>query len=284
MSEILQKIKRNSKKVALISSLFLAVFIGLFYLVNLDINPNKNQANIVQNNIQNANTDEQIKKLAGSIDFSFAGYDDWAKANDLTRSKDPNLDPDKDNLPNYLEYIYGTDPLKADTDGDGYSDKQEIINGYDPDAPGDAKPLVIVDINKIGAEAPMVWSQSTDENKMLADLENGISHYYKSASPGQNGNMIISGHSSNYIWAKGDYNHIFKDLNSLENGDEIVVTTLQKNGRVITFHYQVADKFITAPDDGQIFAETSDPTITLSTCWPLGTNFRRLIIKGNLVK
>jgi hypothetical protein len=35
--------------------------------------------------------------------------------------------------------IYKTDPLNPDTDGDGYKDGAEVINGYDPLKPGSAR-------------------------------------------------------------------------------------------------------------------------------------------------
>lgn len=41
-------------------------------------------------------------------------------------------DDDNDGLPPELEKSFGTDPQKADTDGDGYSDKEEMENGHDP--------------------------------------------------------------------------------------------------------------------------------------------------------
>ena len=263
MNEKLINIRKYLKKIILFAILFAAIFIALFYLVNMDIDSMKNGKGLIQTPDQNIKSDEQIKKLTGSTDFYSAGYEEWAKINDLTRSKDPNLDPDKDGLINYLEYIHGTNPLEADGDNDGFSDKQEIINGYDPDASGDAKPLVEISISKINVAAPMVWSKSDDEDSMLKDLENGLNHYPESASPGQSGNVVISGHSSNYIWAKGSYNHIFKDLNNLEKGDTVNVKTLQKNGKVIVYKYRVIDKFITIPDDERIFAETSGPTLTL---------------------
>lgn len=50
----------------------------------------------------------------------------------LTPPPDPNLDRDSDGLPDFLETTYGTDPLKADTDGDGYKDGSEICDGYTP--------------------------------------------------------------------------------------------------------------------------------------------------------
>jgi hypothetical protein len=47
-------------------------------------------------------------------------------------STDPNGDPDHDNLSNEKEKYYGTDPLNPDTDGDGYSDGEEINSGFNP--------------------------------------------------------------------------------------------------------------------------------------------------------
>ena len=42
------------------------------------------------------------------------------------------LDSDQDRLPDHLEKILGTDLNKIDTDGDSYSDFDEIKNGYNP--------------------------------------------------------------------------------------------------------------------------------------------------------
>lgn len=44
----------------------------------------------------------------------------------------PAEDPDRDSLTNRDEYYLGTNPLKADTDGDGYDDGEEVVNGYNP--------------------------------------------------------------------------------------------------------------------------------------------------------
>ncbi|MDD5252203.1 MAG: hypothetical protein PHT12_06270 [Patescibacteria group bacterium] len=45
-------------------------------------------------------------------------------------------DPDKDGLPDALEFFYGTDPNNADTDGDGVSDGDEVASGKNPKGPG----------------------------------------------------------------------------------------------------------------------------------------------------
>ena len=45
---------------------------------------------------------------------------------------DKELDSDQDGLPDYIEEVLGTYVNNFDTDGDGYSDFEEIKNGYDP--------------------------------------------------------------------------------------------------------------------------------------------------------
>lgn len=48
----------------------------------------------------------------------------------------PVLDQDQDSIPDEKESLYGTDPVRADTDGDGFGDAKEIQNGYNPLGPG----------------------------------------------------------------------------------------------------------------------------------------------------
>ena len=280
------RIRFQARKIAVLLVLFVVLFSASYYVVNLlDLSPAPKVALLQPASTTDLTSgDEQLQKAVGSTNVSMAGFVAWAKANNLAGSDIYNADPDHDGLPNYLEYIYGTDPNNPDTDGDGFSDKQEIINGYDPDSKGDAMTIVSVKIDKIGVDAPMVWSKTDVEADMLSDLQNGLSHFVKTAAPGQDGNMIISGHSSNYVWAKGNYNHVFKDLNNLQSGDIVTINTLQKNGRMIAYQYKVDDKFVTTPDDDRIFDDTPNPTLTLSTCWPIGTNLKRLIIKAQLVQ
>lgn len=279
-------IKYELKKVAVLVVIFGSLFTASYYVVNLlDIKPKVQNSSLIETSTSDLKaSDQELAKRLGSSSASLAGFADWAAINNLSGDDIYNADPDNEGLPNYLEYIHGTDPNNADTDGDKFTDKQEITNGYDPDAYGDVMTKVSFKIDKIGVNAPMVWSKTDVETNMLKDLENGIAHFIGTATPGQKGNSIISGHSSNYIWAKGDYNYIFKDLNNLEKGDLITVSTIQKNGRIINYSYKVSDKYIAQPDEERIFQNTENPTLTLSTCWPLGTNFKRAIVKAELIK
>jgi hypothetical protein len=61
------------------------------------------------------------------------------QAESASSSKNVFVDSDQDNLSLDEEKLYGTNPDKADTDGDGYSDGVEVESGYNPlvPAPGD---------------------------------------------------------------------------------------------------------------------------------------------------
>lgn len=286
MAYLSENLKFQLQKIFLLSGLFLAVFFAGFYLVNfLDPHPAlKNKEMKVVENSDLAAGDAELQKRAGNDKINLADFNAWVEVNNLAGENAYDGDPDKDGLPNYLEYLHGTDPRNPDTDGDAFSDKQEIANGYDPDSKGDAMTTVSVKIDKLEIDAPMIWSKTDVEANMLKDLESGLAHFMKTAAPGQKGNMIVSGHSSNYVWAKGGYNHIFEKLNDLQAGDLVTVRTAQRNGRIIDYQYKITEKFVALPDEDKIFADTPGPTLTLSTCWPLGTNLKRLILKAELMK
>jgi len=66
-----------------------------------------------------------MKKIIFVLFLYFSLFN-FVKANDLP-------DDDFDGIPNQDEInIYKTDPRNNDTDGDGYSDRNELLNGYSP--------------------------------------------------------------------------------------------------------------------------------------------------------
>lgn len=220
----------------------------------------------------------------GLIDKNKNGVSDtWELAHRISIDQDESgRDNDLDGLTNKEEFLAGTDPNQRDTDLDGFSDSQEIQNGYDPDAPGDARPTVEVFIPKINVVVPMIFSQNSDEDSIQKDLEKGSILYPNTAIPGQKGNAIVTAHSSNYAWATGEYNSIFKNLGDMNIGDTIVFRFIQKNGQERDYTYVVNERFVTSPDDARIFEETDDATVTLVTCWPIHTSWKRLILKATL--
>ncbi|OHA49337.1 MAG: hypothetical protein A2991_01430 [Candidatus Terrybacteria bacterium RIFCSPLOWO2_01_FULL_58_14] len=62
-----------------------------------------------------------------------------AQQNEETKGPSFDADQDRDGLSDAKERIYGTDPQRDDTDGDGYADGEEVRRGFDPTATGSAK-------------------------------------------------------------------------------------------------------------------------------------------------
>jgi len=142
-------------------------------------------------------------------------------------------------------------------------------------------------IPKIGKNIPLVnvehhdADSSTEWHKIfMKELENGIIKYPGSANPWESGNSFIFGHSSNYPWAKGNYNDVFALLNELIAGDEIIVYFKQKK-----FVYIVKEKIIVKPGHvSSLGGDDAMKKLTLMTCWPLGTTLNRLLIVTELKK
>jgi sortase A len=141
-----------------------------------------------------------------------------------------------------------------------------------------AAPEVI--IPKINVEIPVVYGINTISEAAIDNgLEQGVVHYTNTAEPGQNGNTVVVGHSSNNIFNKGKYKFAFVLLSRMENGDTFY---LQKDGKRYT--YQVYEKKIVKPTDVSVLGPTEkQATATLITCDPPGTSTNRLVVVGQQI-
>ena len=137
-----------------------------------------------------------------------------------------------------------------------------------PEGKGDddkVEALGVMIIPKINMKAAI---GSGTEEKVLNYY---LGHFENTAFPGENGNFSVAGHR-NYV-----YNEFFRDVDKLENGDEILVRA--EKGE---FKYKVDKSFVVNPEDIYVLDKTEDATITLVTCTT--DSKRRLIVKGTLVK
>jgi sortase A len=135
-------------------------------------------------------------------------------------------------------------------------------------------------IPKINVEIPVVYDVNTiEESAVEKGLERGVVHYANTSNPGQNGNAVIFGHSSNNIFNPGKYKFAFVLLSRLDNGDTFY---LQKDGKRYT--YQIYKKTIVKPSDVGVLAATDkQATATLITCDPPGTSTNRLVVVGEQI-
>lgn len=130
-------------------------------------------------------------------------------------------------------------------------------------------------ISKINVEAPIVEPLSIKEDDVLKALEGGVVHYSNTALPGEIGNVFITGHSSNYRWAKGDYNYIFANLNKLKNDDLIIINY---EGEIYT--YKVFEIKVVLPSDVSVLNQGTESIISIMTCDPPGTALKRRVVKA----
>lgn len=134
-------------------------------------------------------------------------------------------------------------------------------------------------IPKIAVDAPVVYGMNkVEESDVQKALEQGILHFGGSPAPGQPGNSVFVGHSSNQPWAPGNYKFVFMMLEKLEVNDKIYLT--HNGGR---YTYEVTEKKVVKPNDISVLEGSKNPTATFITCTPLGTNINRLVIKAALI-
>jgi sortase A len=127
-------------------------------------------------------------------------------------------------------------------------------------------PVARIELPRIGVDKIVV--AGVDKN----DLKKGPGHYPETPLPGQLGNAAIAGHRTTF-------GQPFFDVDKLETGDEIIVTTLA--GRYV---YRVTGQEIVSPSEYQVIA-TTDPTVatlTLTSCHPKYTARERIIVFAEL--
>jgi len=113
------------------------------------------------------------------------------------------------------------------------------------------------------------------------DLGVSLVHYGGTPLPGQFGNGVVFGHSTlPQFYNPANYKTIFSLLPSLEIGD---VVNVQYDG--VEYIYKVFDKLVVEPTDLTPLAQRFDDSyMTLVTCVPPGTYWKRLNVKMRLVK
>ncbi|MDP4008529.1 MAG: class E sortase [Candidatus Peregrinibacteria bacterium] len=138
-------------------------------------------------------------------------------------------------------------------------------------------------IPRIGKNIPL--SEVSDEKVIYSDrlqdiedsiqeaLQDGVVRYPGTAKPGEQGNVFLTGHSSYYLTAPGDYKDVFALLHKVELNDEIVVYYNQRR-----FKYKVTEIKQVWPSQVDVLKQTDDYRLTLMTCTPIGTNLKRLIV------
>lgn len=136
--------------------------------------------------------------------------------------------------------------------------------------PVEGEPIGKIEIDRIGLSAYVVEGVGDD------DLHSGPGHYPGTPLPGQKGNSAIAGHRTTY-------GAPFANIDKLEPGDEIRVTTLQG-----TFTYAVMPQedgsghIIVSPNAVEVLNDAGDNRLTLTACHPRYSAAQRIIVFAEL--
>ena len=131
----------------------------------------------------------------------------------------------------------------------------------------------------LGLEALQNKDWESLEEQIHSALTEGVVHYPGTGVPGQKGNPLLTGHSSNVFWDKSAYNTVFALLPKIKVGDQIIVTYNRS-----TYTYTVTEKKEVSPKDVSVLEQGDEKTLSLVTCTPVGTTLRRLIVTATLTE
>lgn len=131
----------------------------------------------------------------------------------------------------------------------------------------------LLSYDRLAISAPITWQVEYKNKEIQRHLENGLVHIKDSAEPGQQGTVILTGHSSNYAWSKGDYKTVFAALLQAQVGD-----TINLKHRGTRYTYEVKEVYEVTPDRIDLMNAKGTVDLRLITCTPLGSTKKRLIV------
>ena len=162
----------------------------------------------------------------------------------------------------------------------GEIDPQNIV--VDPTASLKVSKEPRLIIPKINVNVPVNYNATPDQASQLKAMENGVAWFGipgANSKPGQIGNTVISGHSSNDFIDGGSYKFVFALLERMKEGD---VFYLHYQGT--RYSYTVTRIRVVKPTDvSALVYKTTKPEVTLITCTPLGTALNRLLVTAEQV-
>lgn len=162
----------------------------------------------------------------------------------------------------------------------GTIDPQNIV--VDPTADVKVGPEPKLIIPKINVNVPVVYGVGYDHDSQMKAMAKGVAHFAipgANAVPGQVGNTVLAGHSSNDVFDPGDYKFIFVQLDKVQVGD-----TIYANYNSTRYTYTVTKKEVVMPNQvDKLTYATTKPILTLITCTPIGTAQKRLLVTAEQV-
>ena len=121
-----------------------------------------------------------------------------------------------------------------------------------------------IQIPALNLDKPIVQGDDWEQ------LKKGVGQHVGSGLPGQPGNLVLSAHND-------IYGEIFRNLDKLAPGDEIVVSTERRS-----YTYVVREIDVVEPTDVWVMDPTEHASSTLISCYPYLVNNKRIVVFADL--
>ena len=136
----------------------------------------------------------------------------------------------------------------------------------------DALTLTVPKMDRV-ADTKIYDAPASDD----ATLDKGAMHIKGTGYPWQKGaNVFIAGHRLGY--KDTDSYLLFRDLDKLEKGDEILLTDSEDR----TYTYRVFEKFTVNPDAGEVMSPVPNKNVVSLQSCTLPDYKQRIIVQGEL--
>lgn len=128
---------------------------------------------------------------------------------------------------------------------------------------------------------PKLNIQNATVSTIDTDIGSHLVNFPGTAIPPSKGNAAVFGHSSlPQLFDPKNYKTIFATVHTLVIGDKILVTANN-----LTYSYKIYSiSIVEADDTSYLSQDTNDSYLTIITCYPPGTTWKRLIIRARLEK
>ena len=103
-------------------------------------------------------------------------------------------------------------------------------------------------------------------------LKKGVGQLIGSAQPGRPGNVVLAAHND-------IYGEIFRYLDQLERGDEIIISSERQQ-----YTYVVREITVVEPTDTHVMEPTEHASTTLISCYPYLVDNKRIVIFADLAR
>lgn len=123
---------------------------------------------------------------------------------------------------------------------------------------------VRIQIPALGVDAPVIQGDGWEQ------LKKGVGQSLGTTNPGAEGNVVLSAHND-------IYGEIFRDLDRLRPGDQVILFTSQR-----TFTYIVRQSQVVEPSQVEVMAQTQQSTLTLISCYPYLVDNKRIVVTADL--